>query len=459
MSAYPITGAFTSDLSPVYPYYEGAGVVWVLAFSAIGDYDTDDPSFLRAFRSDDFGQTWATAGGGTRQVLTQLGVGSHATRVITRAHPNWPSTPYLYALYCSTDEQLHVSRYNCATETWDLESGNDPAVAAALPGDFQNFLLWSFDLVAGADAGGVLYNDPDGYLHPNDNYYARCSYVPFTLSTLNFGSPVRVDGQADDDIVFRAGDVRRGDDGLLHGFVSQSDPAGVDPDTTYQVVLRTSAGPAVGSLQVLDTGVVGYPYAAQREERGGDTYMYVLVASSSPDVRQALFVGPSSAGGINVSQVFDEGGSGYDWPIAVAPNRDIYRAWPSPTDDVQRQTFDGSTLGGLETIYTSPGPSIGTVGAGEFAGGSAAVVSLLPGGMVAAQPLYFLGATPLQLLGGVGIPSEEAFGKTHGLTGGGPPLTCGDPVVVPPQDTCGPVPVTPIPEDQRGRCDTLGFSY
>lgn len=458
MAVYPITGAYTSSLSPVTPYDQGAGVVWVLAFSALGDIDSGDPSYLRAFRSADSGQTWAAAGGETKEVLTQLGLGL-ATRVITRAHPEWPAQPYLYALYCTPDEQLHISRYDCATETWDQESSGDPDIVEALPGGFQNFLSWSFDFTEDDDAGGLLYNDPDGYLHPNTNYYARVSYVPITRSTLSFGAPVRVEDQPDNTIVFRAGDVRRGAAGTLHGFVSQGDPAFVEPDTTYQSVLRfTGAGPSAPALSTFVTGVTGYPYAAQREERGGDTYIYVLVARSNPSLGQSLWVGQSTSLGVTFTEVFDEAGAGLlDYPLAVAPNADIYRAWPSPAEDLERQTYDGATLGDLELAHDGA-ETIGTVGAGQFGSGSACVFSLVQAGE--AQPLYFFGAAVLQiLLGGAGIPSEEAFGKTHGLTGGGPPLTCGDPVIVPPQDTCGPVPVTPIPEDQRGRCDTLGFSY
>jgi hypothetical protein len=455
---YQITGAFTSVLSPVTPYHYGAGAVYVIAFSQIGNFDTDDPSYLRAFKSTDSGQNWAQAGGGQKQVRTRLGI-EHATRVITREHPAWPAQPYLYALYCDLDAKLHVSRFNVLTETWDLESSGDPATAAALPGDAANFFAWSFDLMADGDTGGVLYNDATGYLHTNSNYYARCSFAPLTLSTLSYGAPVQLEGQAADDIVYRAGDVRRGADGVLHGFLNQIDPAAADPETTYQVVLRgVDAGPATGALQLFAGALTGYPYAAQRQDRAGEAYVYVLIQSASPDVRQSLWVGPSTAAGVNFSQVFDEGGSGYDFAISVAPNADIYRAWPSPADELERQTFDGATLGALVSVY-SGAATIGAVGAGAFGGSSACVFSLRAGGGAAAQQCYFVGVQELVIQGLAGIPSAEDFGKTHGLTGGGDPPSCGEVEVVPPSDRCGPAYTPPGDDDQPNACATYGYSF
>lgn len=457
MAAYEITGAFTTFSSPVVPYDYGSGTVFVLAFDELGDFGTDDASYLRTFKSIDSGQTWATAGGGRKEVLTRLDTDHGSRRVITRAHPDWPSTPYLYALYCTPDAELHISRYDAATETWDQESTGDVAVSTTLPGGFGNVLAWSFDWVEDGDAGGLLYNDPDGYQHPNLNYYPRVSYVPLALSSLSLGAPVRCDGQPDDDIGFRTGDVRRGPAGTLHGFASQSDPAGIDPDTTYQVVLRfTGAGSGAPELEELASGVVGIPYATQREDRGGDTIIHVLVQESAPGVGQRLYAGESTTGGIAFAEVLSEDGDGGEWLLSVAPNADIYRAWPYPAEDLERQTYDGATLGSLDLVHEA-GETIGTVGAGSFGSGSACVFSLVAG--IAAQQCWFAGVVALQLLGGEGIKSEEAFGQTHGLLGGGPPVTCGDPVIVPPVDGCSPTPVTPIPPGQEGQCDTLGFSY
>lgn len=460
MSAYPITGAYASAESPVTPYTYGGGAVWVIAFSDLADRNSSAPSYIRAFKSTDSGQTWNTAGGGTKEVLTHLGPDPEffrTTRVITREHPDWPSQPYLYALYCTPNEQLHISRYNVLTELWDLESTGDLDVVGSLPGGFAQGQLWSFDFTGGSPGdGGILYQDKDGYQHTNLNYYARVAYAAVDRDTLSIDTPVRVDGQPDDDIVFAPGDVRRGVNGCLHGFASQSDPENVLPATTYQSVLRfVGAGPGAPSLSELGAGALGYPYSAQVEQRAGNTYVYVLTSSAN----QALYVGQSTTAGITFTELFDTAGDTVSaWPLSTAPNADTYRAWPVPADQLERQSYDGVSLGSLDLVY-DVGSEIGTVGAGAFTGGSACVFSLTATFPVAAQPCYFVGVAPLQLLGGEGIKSEEAFGRAHGITGGGPPVTCGEPVIVPPQPGCSPVPVTPIPDGQEGQCDTLGFSY
>lgn len=458
MAAYEITGAFTTFSSPVVPYDYGGGTLFAIAFDALGDYGTDDPSTLRVFKSTDAGQTWTSAGGGTKDVLTRLDTDHDSRRVITRAHPDWPSTPYLYALYCNTDAQLHISRYDAAGETWDQESTGDLDVSTTLPGGFGNLLAWSFDWVDDGDAGGLLYNDTDGYLHTNSNRYQRVSYAPITRSALSIGTPVRCDGQPDTDIGFRAADVRRGKLGTLHGFASQSDPEGVEPETTYQAVLRfTGAGPGAPELVELDTGVVGIPYWAQREDRGGNTYIHVLVAESTPGNGQRLYVGESQTAGVTFAEVTSEDGDGNDrWQWSVAPNADMYRAWPYPAEDLQRQTYDGVALGSLDLVHDA-GATIGTLGAGAFGVGSACVFSIV--GSIAAQQCWFAGVVPITLLGGEGIKSEEAFGRTHGVTGGGDPQSCGTPVVIPPSPTCGPIDVTDVSDEQRDTCPTYGYSY
>lgn len=458
MAAYEITGAFTTFSSPVVPYDYGGGTLFVLAFDALGDYGSDDPSTLRAFTSTDSGQTWTTAGGGTKSVLTRLETNHDSRRVITRAHPDWPSTPYLYALYCTTDAQLHISRYNTSSETWDQESTGDPDVVGVFPGAFVNLLSWSFDWVDDGDAGGLLYNDDLGYENGASNYYSRISYVPITRSSLSFGTPVRCDGQPDTDLAFRACDVRRGSNGTLHGFAVQSDPEGLEPETTYQAVLRfTGAGPGAPELVELSSGVVGLPYWAQRQDRGGNTYVYVVVAESTPGNGQRLYVGESATVGITFAEVTSEDGDGNDrWQWSVAPNADIYRAWPYPSEQLERQAYDSVTLGSLDLVHDAA-DTIGTVGAGAFGVGSACVFSIV--GSVAAQQCWFAGVVPITLLGGEGIKSEEVFGRTHGVTGGGDPQSCGTPVIIPPSPTCGPIDVTDVPDEQRDACPTYGYSY
>lgn len=444
-----ITGAYASAAGPVTPYRDADGVLWVLAFSEVGDYGTDGPCLLRAFKSTDSGATWSAASGGTKSVLSRLDGDAESRRVVTRDHPSWPAQPYLYALYCVDPGELHISRYNTAAESWDQESTGDLPVSTSLDG-FGNVLAWSFDWVTDGDAGGMLYNDDTGYLHTNDNRYQRVSYVPITRSSLSFGTPVRCEGQPDTDIGFRAGDVRRGGGGTLHGFAAQSDPEGVDPEVSYQAVLRfTGAGPGAPSLDELATGALGIPYAAFAEVRGADTYLYVVVADGAAP-RQVVYVGKSQTAGVTFTQLLSVDGDGFQWRYSVAPSADIWRAF-EPDTDVQRQAYDGATLGPLSTLYTGETP-IGSISAGFYG----AVFALNDG--AAAQQCYFIAG--LQFITGLaGIPSDEKFGRTHGLTGGGDPQSCGEVELVPPGDGCGPAVDPPGPDEPRNGCPTYGYSF
>lgn len=443
-----ITGAYASAAAPVTPYRDSDGVLWILAFSEVGDYGTDGPCLLQAFKSTDSGANWSAAGGGTRSVLSRLDEDAESRRVVTRDHPAWPAQPYLYALYCSEDAELHISRYNTAAESWDQESTGDLPVTTSLDG-FGNVLAWSFDWVTDGDAGGLLYNDDEGYLHTNFNRYQRVSYVPITRSSLSFGTPVRVENQPDTDIGFRAGDVRRGGGGTLHGFAAAADPEGVDPETTYQAVLRfTGAGPGAPSFDEL-AAAVGVPYAAFAEVRGAETYLYVVVADSAAE-RQRLYVGKSQTAGITFEELLSVDGAGFLWRFSVSPAADIWRAF-QPDEEVQRQAYDGATLGPLSTLYAGVSP-IGSISAGVYG----AVFALAED--VAAQQCYFI-AGFLQITGEFGIPSDEKFGITHGLEGGGDPQSCGEVELIPPGDGCGPAYTPPGPDEPDNGCPTYGYSF
>jgi hypothetical protein len=76
----------------------------------------------------------------------------------------------------------------------------------------------------------------------------------------------------------------------------------------------------------------------------------------------------------------------------------------------------------------------------------------------AAQPCYFVGRV-IYVTGVAGIPSDEKFGRTHGITGGGDPQSCGEVELIPPVDGCGPAYTPPGDDEPQNGCPTYGYSF
>ena len=418
LTAYEITGALTQSTHRGRGPWEYDGKLYLVALDAPSEF----PAPFGVFESEDGGQTWAPLGPRRESAVQELGV---------CAHYEFPATPWLYVAYPATSSleigaalDVVVSRFDLAAGTW---SDSSPEELAPVPGVLGGCLVEMADdgkvwVVARGGAPQAIQHS-----HLSESLSWARAFEPIAGGSSNYDPAA----------------LLRGTDGRMHLHVKVY---GGD------VVLGDEAD---GGLETVYSAELVVSQSASAYDADGN------LALLADDGALQLRLGTSAAGSYSDWSV---GASGYSLAAVLARGDgafDVY--WfEFAGAELWRRRWDGSTWTGaaqdLGIFDIGAGPAIG-LGAMSIGGpGLTFGINIEDSGV---YDLWFwpISAAALLVIGDAGIKSEEAFGRTHGVRGGGPPQTCGDPQIVPPYPNCGPIPVTDVPEEQRNTCPTYGYSY
>lgn len=416
------------------PFQVGADL-YCIAFSAF--------QVISAFVSADNGETW-TQTGSTKTVSS-----------FTCSFGCCLSTggDYLYVLYISTfPQRLQVSRFNLALGDFDLDSAAGPILNSGAGNAPYSFIEQSIDgtLVAMVKDFDAINGDATVAL-------ATLSVGLGTWSTLSYPN-----GQSDDDTFFLGAGLVRGGSDRVHGFALKNSGAG----TFLMHILAYGGSGGVGSEFSEIAEVVsdsGDPADVVSAAAAGSL---IGVAFNSADVGigdpQAVSVATAAdadspsftVGVVDDSTVGTEDGSKLEL-IGGDALRLIYH--PSG-GDVLYSLYSGS-WSSPETLFT-PSDTLQALDGFDLESGFGFFFADTDFSEENPPSFYFEVPGGATINGAAGIPSEEAFGKTHGVSGGGEPESCGgDPVVIPPAPGCNSLPTVPYYPGDQDSCPTRGYSY
>lgn len=409
------------------PYQYGASLFCFgfVAFGVVGVY-----------KSTDEGETW-----------TQVG----STKSVTSSNQTFASClsndgEYVYLLYVGpTPEYVVVSRLNLSLEDFDSDSPDGPHLAD------------------GASNAPVLNiaQASDGVLVVMLKTFRIGGQSTASIATLNSGisswsSTTEPSGQTGTKLFLGCGLVAMAS-GRVHGFVDEE----YSGDHRLLHVLAYGAGGSIGTdfdevAEIADGfpnvsaaafgTKIGVAFNSFDVGIGNPQAVSVAIAEDADVPTWSVSVVDDSTVGTEVnSQLEMIGGSNF---------RLIY--WPSG-GDLLAAIYDGVGWGSPE-VLTTPADFAVFMDGGEIDNGFGFLYADTD---FISDPtsLYFHIAGGATITGSVGIPSEEAFGKTHGVFGGGEPETCGAPVPIPPAVPCQQIPVTPAYPGDQDSCPTSGYSF
>lgn len=421
-----IHGIRTSNRGP----FASGGNLYCFAF--------DGFQVISAYVSSDNGETW-----------NQVGDTRTATS-LTCSFGCCLSTDgqYIYVLYIADfPQRLQVSRFNLSLGDFDSDSSPGPVLESGAGSAPVSYIEQSADgtLV-------VMVKDFDPINGDSTIGLATLSSGLGSWSSLDYPSGQDVDGT----LFLGAGLVRGGASNRVHGFAVR-DTSGV------YVLLHILAYGDGGSI-------------------GSDFVEITEIESDFENVSAA-------ASGSLIAVAYNSADVGIGDPmavsVAIASDEDEPTFVSTVVDDTSLGTEDGSQveLIGGESFKLVYWPAAGDVLCSRYSGSwSSPEAFFTPSDIIlqldgfdldsgfgfffadtdfsVENPFSFYFEVPggATITGSVGIPSEEAFGKTHGVYGGGVPETCGAPVPLPPAVPCQQIPVTPEYPGDQDSCPTSGYS-
>lgn len=466
-----VTGAFVGNGGAFGPI-EYAGSLYLIGLASYAVTDSDESS-IGIFESTDGGATWSQTGS-TIAIPSANDAGGIYGDIPTRdaeflhgcLDVDWPAEPYAYIIHSGLSGGfgcLFVSRFNATLGDFDATSSAGPTIPVSGSLSGHDFLGW---MIAQATdrSFGILANLNTAAPSNPDRVYA----MSLSSNLSSWSGRAQVAGQTDD-FSYTASGIARGEDGLIHGWIEAQ---GVSFDSEHFIMYHTvvvGGGGGIGSaLQsvyslydsagvITGTKIFQSPYtgafrdgkvyfvAAGAAEGIGSQYnLIAAVADSAEEPTWELQTIDATA---NAENSYWAGVAANDSAVQV-----VYNINNSFDTILQSANTDGSTWSGSAEAVDGVEPFF--IGGGFFSLGFGITFGLND------YDLWFevSGAGGAAIIGSAGIPSEEAFGKTHGVFGGGEPETCGAPVPIPPAVPCQQIPVTPAyPGDQDG-CPTRGYS-
>lgn len=465
-----VTGAFVGNGGAFGPI-EYAGSLYIIALASIADTESDESS-IGIFESTDGGATWSQTGS-TITIPSAEDVGGIYGSVATRdpeffhgcLDVDFPAEPYAYIIHSGLSGGfgcLFVSRFNATLEDFDMTSSAGPEIPFATALGNHDFLGWM--IAQSSDRSfGVLAN-----LNSAGSSTDRVYAMSLNEGLSSWSSRAEVAGQTND-FSYTASGISRGVSGLVHGWIEAQ---GVSFDSDHFVMYHTivvGGGGSIGSAlqdvySLYDTaGITTGTKIFQSPYTGAflDGKVY--------------FIGAGGAIGIGSQYNLISAVAGSEeeptWEIKTIDDNDVaensYWAGIASNDTSVvvcyniNNTFDNVLQSfNFGADWSEPSEAV-SIAEPFFIGG---LMFSLGFGVTFGQGDYDLwfetsGAGGATIVGSAGIPSEEAFGKTHGVFGGGEPETCGAPVPIPPAVPCQQIPVTPAYPGGQDSCPTSGYSF
>lgn len=207
--------------------------------------------FLTVIKSTDQGATWA-------EVNAAFGKQTNISRIATFATcPNndFATTPEAYVVYLSAANALRLAVFNFASETYT----SDTALATAVyPSGSPSFNIDENSMVCvhrpSNNTVVVFAAMTREVVGPQQRF--RCTWVPFDLNTLTWGSLTVVGTAGGDDTNYYSNAIALGDSDVIHFFYRVSPiPTGSSSITLMHVSLN--AANTLGTPQTLYTAGVG----------------------------------------------------------------------------------------------------------------------------------------------------------------------------------------------------------
>lgn len=411
------------------PYQYGSKL-FCFAFS---DYQN-----IQAFVSEDDGVTW-TATGGAKTISSSVNALGGCKSLDGQS---------VYVLYVSGSfvvQRLKVSRFDMNSGTFVDDSSDGPILNSG----------------AGNSPVLCIEQSTDTTLVILTKTFRSGSQSTASITTLDeaLGSWDTLHDPAGQtgSLLFLGVGLVRGASDRVHGFVVETDGS----DQRLLHVLAYGSGGGIGSAfsEIVPEIMQGFPNVSAAAAGAS-----IAVAYNSPDVGigspQAISVAiatdadnPSWTTTVaDAATVGTEDGS----QVALIGGDSLRLVYRPVGGDVLFSIYNGASWNLPESLF-SPNLNAVYIEGKQITDGLGVLFADTDFSTDAVSS-YFQVPGGAQINGSAGIPSEEAFGKTHGVFGGGSPETCGAPVHIPPAVPCQQIPVTPAyPGDQDG-CPTRGYS-
>lgn len=469
-TAVQITGALIPPGGAFGPIEYGS-TLYVIALTTLAE-EQDENSVLGIFRSLDGGETWSQTGSTiTIPSAEEVGGihGSIATGDPEYLHGcfdvDYPTEPYTYIAHSGLSGGVgcvFVTRFDASAGDFDTTSAAGPEIPIAGSLGNHDFLGWMIAQSSERDFG-VLAN-----LNSSGSDINLVYAMSLSEDLGSWSSRAVVPGQADG--AFSAAGIVRGAGGRVHGLIEKQGYGLEDSDfTVYHTVVIGGGGGVGGALQVITTmtdneSIITGPKIFESPYTGGYLSGEVLfVFALPPEGIGAEYNLVAAHGGsedepiwdiLSIDETANAENSYWAGVGSSASTVEVAFNINNTFDSVMVSSYDGSEWGAAVEATDGVGPFwivCNRIAAGlgiTFGNGDYDVYFVILGGG---------GAT---IVGSAGIPSEEAFGKTHGIFGGGGDgETCGTAVPVPSEESCNSIPVDNRYPGDQDSCPTAGYSY
>lgn len=469
-TAVQITGAFIPPGGAFGPIEYGS-TLYVFAMTSLAETQEEN-SVLGIFRSLDGGATWSQTGSTiTIPSGDELG-GIHGGFAVGDPEflhgcldVDYPTEPYAYIVHsglASSVGCVFVTRFDASAGDFDNTSAAGPEIPITGALGNHDFIGWMIAQASDREFG-VLANLNTAGVETNRAYAMSLSEDLGTWS-----SRLAVPGQTDG--AFAACGIVRGDGGRVHGLIEKQGYEAEDSDFVLYHTVVIGGGGGIGSaLQAItsmtdSSGIITGPNIFESPHTGGylaGEIMFVvalppegigaeynLFALHAPSEDEPTWEILSIDATYNAENSYWAGVSSSASVVEVAFNIN------NSFDSVMASSYDGSAWGaaveatdGVTPFWICCNRIVAGLGI-TFGNGDYDVYFVILGGG---------GAT---IVGSAGIPSAEAFGKTHGIFGGGGDgETCGTAVPVPSEESCNSIPVDNRYPGDQDSCPTAGYSY
>lgn len=449
---FTVTGALAGVTAAAGPF-EYNGGLYVIAFSALGATSADR-SRIGIFESLDDGATWSTLDEKEIGSGDETGLLDGTNYISTCADINFLTDPYLYTLYAADDAGLYVARANLATGAWDTFSARGPDLAIA--GGFDGhpapdwFIEQSEDGWFGIIAD-LLRDNPGGGQD-------RVSILTLSEDLATWSA--RTEPAQSAARSYQAGGIARGTSGRVHTLVYSVNDGDPDDVLVHHLLLDPSLG---GSINDVATGTSLFSAKPNAGAAHGSTIAFLynsqVVGPFTVGYNLAVLSAESAASPSFTSHdlVEAELAAPFQYAGAIGGNIDALTAAGGETGSQNSWDYDGGA-------WTETGADLSSVplvvDCRRIAAGFA-ILFLADPDDSAELSLLLIGATAGTVLSGETIKTGESFFRTHGVTGGGPPVSCpGSITIVPPEPGCNGNPGSPVDPGERNACNVgAGFSF